>query len=379
MDFNLSEEQKMYRQALRRFVQNEIEPIAEEWEEKGAWPREILIKMGKAGLLGVTVSEEYGGATVDAILLAIFGEELTRGSGGIAAGLCSHVSLGIGPIFRFGSEELKKKYVVPAVRGELLGGMALTEPHGGSDVAGIRTSAIKNGDHYILNGSKTFITNGSIADFLVVAAKVDKGLAHKDISLFVVEKNYRGFKTGRSLRKIMWHSSDTAELFFEDCYVPAENLIGREGEGFKYLMQILHNGRILYASCALGLAVAAFEEALKYAQKREVFGRLIGKNQAIQFMLADMATEIEGARWLIYRAAWLTNAGERCRKEASMAKLYASETASRVTSKAVEIFGGYGLMREYKVSRCFADAKVMEVGEGTSEMQRMIIAKELGL
>lgn len=378
-DSYLSEEHRLFQETLRRFVEKEIYPIAEEYEEKQEPPLFIVKKMGEAGFLGAKVPVEYGGAGMDTMAITILNEELARGSAGIAATILAHVGLALGPVNRLGTHDQKLKYLVPGVKGEKIGAFGLTEPGGGSDVVGMKTTAVRKNGKFVINGSKTFITNGNIADFVVLAAKTDQNKKAKGISLFVIEKGTPGYTTGQKLRKIGWHASDTAELFFENCEVPEENLLGQENLGFVGAMETLLDGRIGFASFGLGVAQRALEEAVKFAKEREAFGQSISQFQSIQFMMADMATQVDAARLMIRRAAWMRDQGMRCVKEASMAKLFSSEICSEVTRKAAQIHGGYGFMREYPVSRCYCDARIQEVGEGTSEVQRMLIARELGL
>lgn len=379
MDFEFTEEQKMLRETVKRFAMKEVEPISEQLDEEDNFSFELFKRMGDLGFLGLPFPVNYGGSDAGAIGACIFTEELSKANSGVAAGAMAHMNLALMPIFIFGTEEQKKKYLVPGIKGEKIGAFGLTEPCAGSDVQGIRTVAVKKEGKYIINGSKTFITNGSVADFVLVAAYTDKSKKANGISVLIVEKGTKGFKVGRKLKKLGWHASDTAELFFDDCAVPEENLLGAEGTGFMNLMKTLHIGRINISSFAVGLAEAAFEKALQYAKERVAFGQPIGKFQAIRFKLSRMHTEIEAARTLVYRAAWAYDTGKEDRKLASIAKLKSSEVCQWVTREAIQIFGGYGFMMEYPLQRYFRDSMIFTIGEGTSEVHEEIIARELGL
>ena len=377
MHFELTEEQRMTREMVRDFAENEIKPSAQERDHTGEFSWEIFRKMGPLGLLGLPIAEEYGGAGADTVCLAIAMEEIARVCGSTAITLDAHISLASEAICQFGSEEQKRKYLVPLARGKKLGAFALTEPEAGSDAVAIKTRAILDGDEWVLNGQKVFITNGSIADVMVVAAVTDPQKGHRGISNFIVEKGTPGFHPGRDEEKMGLKSSVTSQLFFEDCRIPRENVLGREGEGFKQFLIVLDAGRIAIGAMALGLAQGSYERALAYAKERVQFGQPIAKFQAIQWMLADTATEIEAARLMVYRAAWLKDQGVRFTKEAAMAKLYASEVAERACFKAVQIHGGYGYMREYDVERMYRDQRLCTIGEGTSEVQRLVIARQI--
>lgn len=327
--------------------------------------------------MGLPFSEEYGGAGADTISYAIAVEEISRVCGSTGITLAAHISLCTFPIYRFGSEEQKHKYVPKLASGEWIGAFGLTEPGAGSDVGSIKTRAVLDGDEWVINGQKCFITNGSIADVVVLTAVTDPEKGKRGLSSFIVEKGTPGFRPGRDEEKMGLKGSITSELYFEDCRIPKENILGTRGEGFKQALITLDGGRISIGAMALGLAQGAFERALAYSKERQQFGQPICNFQAVQWMLADMATEIEAARLLVYRAAWLEDQGVRFTKEAAMAKLYASEAAERVCFKALQIHGGYGYMREYEVERMYRDQRLCTIGEGTSEIQRLVIARQL--
>lgn len=378
-DIFLTSDHLLFRDSLREFVEREVAPVADALDEKETFPWELFCRLAKLGYLGVRFPEEYGGSGGDNVMYCLLCEELARGWLSLAAGVAAQTSIGTMPILRSGTEEQKRKYLPPAIRGEKVAAFALSEPGAGSDVAAIHTTAVRDGDSYVLNGSKTFTTNGPVADFLVVAAKTQPEAGIKGISLFVVEAETPGFIRGKKLKKLGTWASETGELFFEECRVPAETLLGEEGRGFINLMQTLTEGRVMTASLAIGIARAALEAALAYAKERVQFGQPIGKFQGMQFRLADMATELEAAKHLVYHAARLSDKGAPFGKEASMAKLFATEVANRLTSEASVVFGGYGYMMEYPVQRYFRDARFLLYGEGTSDIQRIIIARELGL
>lgn len=378
MDFALSQDHRIFRETFRRFCQKEIAPLVEEAEETETFPLELFPKMATLGYLCPRYPEQYGGAGIDKISEVLMREELSRISQGIASSWSAHSHLGTYPIFKWGSEQQKQTFLVPAIRGEKIAAFGMTEPNAGSDIKSLRTLAKRQGDHYLINGRKIFITNGTFCDFLILVAYTDRTKGYRGISLFIVEKGTPGFVVTRKLKKEGIRSSETAELLFEDCRIPKDHLIGNEG-AFYYLMNTLNEGRVGVAGNCVGMAQAAFEAALQYAKERVQFGRPIGKFQAIRFKLAEMATEIDAARLLVYRAAWMLDQGLEPVKEASMAKLYASEVAVRVAREAVQIHGGYGMMREYPVGRYLRDALVYTVGEGTSEIQKRIISREIGL
>ncbi len=378
LDFEFTEEQNMFRDTTRDFAKNEIEPIVEEYERREEFPQELFPKLGEMGFLGIVFPEEYGGVGLDKVTDCIFAEEMGKVNAGIAMCINAHTGLALFPIYKFGTEEQKQKYLVPGIAGQKIGALGLTEPNAGSDARSIRSQAVKEGNKYILNGTKTWITNGCMADFTVVAAYTDKSKKGEGISLFIVEKGFSGFKVSGKIHKLGHKAADTGELVFENCEVPEENLLVGEG-GFDRAMATLLGARITHAAKSVGMAQAAFEYALQYSKDREAFGRPISKFQAISFKLADMAVKIETARLMAYKAAWLYSQGKRCVKEASMAKLYAAEVVQWVATEAVQILGGYGYGVEYPVERYYRDAKLASLTEGTSEIQHVIIARELGI
>lgn len=373
----LTEEQTMLRDMVRDFATNEVKPIAAKIDETCEFPMDNVKQMGELGLLGVIFPEEYGGAGMDTVCYAIAVEELSRVCASHGITLAAHVSLGVAPIYEFGTEEQKQQWLPRLCSGEILGAYGLTEPNAGSDAGGTETTAVKADGHYILNGSKRFITNASVSEIYSVTAVTDKEKGVKGISAFLVEKGTPGFSIDRKEDKMGIRGSDTAGLIFEDCKVPEANLLGKEGEGFKQFMHILNGGRISIAAMALGIAQGALDEALKYSQEREQFKRPLSAFQINQFKLADMATWIEAARHLVYNAARLKDAGKNYIKESSMAKLYASEAATRIAEMAIQIHGGYGYVRDYPIERMWRDAKICEIGEGTSEIQRLVISRQI--
>ncbi len=374
MDFQVTEEQRMFRRMVRDFAEQEIAPRAEEIDATDEFPWDIFHKMGQVGLLGLPFPEKYGGSGADYTSMVVALEEIARVSGSMAITLDAQTSLYCEPVYLFGTEEQKQKYLVPAARGEKVGAFGLTEPQAGSDAGATRTRAIRDGDEWVINGQKNFITNGSIADFVVVTAKTDPEKGTRGISAFIVEKGTPGFEPGRDEKKMGLKGSVTSELFFEDCRIPAENLLGKENEGFKQFLVTLDAGRVAIAAMAVGLAQGAFEKAVAYAKERVQFGQPIAKFQAIQWMIAEMATEIEAARLMVHRAAWLKEQGKRFTKEAAMAKLFATEMSERACRKAIQIHGGYGYVREYEVERMYRDQRLCAIGEGTNEIQRIVIA-----
>lgn len=374
MDFALSPKHEMLRTMYQEFAANEVEPIAEDVDHNHEFPYENVKKMAKLGFLGLPYPQEYGGAGADILAYVMAVEEISRACATHGVILSAHVSLGASPIYTYGTEEQKRKYLVPLAKGEKLGAFGLTEPNAGTDASAQQTIAILDGDHYVLNGSKIFITNGGIAETYIVFAMTDQSKGLKGISAFIVEKDTPGFTFGKKEDKLGINGSSTTELIFQDCCIPKENILGKEGAGFKIAMQTLDGGRIGIAAQALGIAQSALDEAVKYSKEREQFGKPISRFQALQWMIADMATQIDAARLLVYRAAYLKDNGKPYGKEAAMAKLYASETASFCANKAIQIHGGYGYMKEYKVERLLRDAKITEIYEGTSEVQRMVIS-----
>jgi alkylation response protein AidB-like acyl-CoA dehydrogenase len=377
MDFDLSEEQLEIQRTIREFCEREVKPYARKWDDEERFPMSVVKALGDLGLLGMTVPESYGGANLGAVGVAMVVEEVARYDGSLALTVASHNGLGTGHLMRFGSEELKRRYLPDVASGKKLAAWGLTEAGSGSDAAAMRTTAVKNGDRWILNGSKTFITQGTVGDVFVVLALTSAGKRQKGITAFLVEKGAKGFTQRAMHGKLGMRSSDTAELHLEDVEVPDSHRIGEVDHGFLDTLQILDRGRISIGALAVGLARGALEEARAYAKDRKAFGKPIAEFQAIAFMLADMATEIGAARLLVQRAAALCDAGERFTREASMAKLFASEAAMRATSKAIQIHGGYGYTRDFPVERYYRDAKLCEIGEGTSEVQRMVIARDV--
>ena len=379
MDFNLTAEQKLLQKTFREFCEKELKPIASKIDQEEYFPFELYKKMGKMGLMGMTVPQKYGGAGIDKVSYMIALEEISRFCGSTGLTVEAHNTLGCGYIYEHGSEEQLKKYLPKYTTGEGFVALAITEPNAGSDVAGLQTTAVLDKDEYVLNGTKQFITSGDIAGLIIVMAKTDKEKGAKGISAFLVEKDTKGFKVGQLEDKLGLRGSKTAELIFEDCRVPKENMLGEKNEGFYGVMDTLDRGRTAVGAMAVGIARGALEDSLEYANQREQFGRTIGKFQAIRWMVADMATEVDAARLLVHRAAFLEDNKLPYTKEAAMAKLFASEIAMRATKNAIQIFGGYGYTREYPVERYFRDVKLCQIGEGTSEVQRIVIAKRLGL
>jgi butyryl-CoA dehydrogenase len=377
MDFGLTEEQCMVQEMTRAFAEKELAPVASRLDRDGAYPHEQLKKLGEMGLMGVFVPEEFGGAGMDFLSYVTALEEVSKAWASLGTILSVNNSLVCGPIFRFGSDAQKKRYLPLVARGEWLGCYALTEAGAGSDAGSIRTRAVRINGGYVLNGSKVFTTNGSQANLAIVYAVTDATQGKQGISAFLVERGTPGFVVGKIEDKLGLRSSETAALSFEDCRVPLENLLGREGEGFRIALETLDGGRIGIATQAVGIAQACIEESLSYSKERQQFGRPIADFQAIQWMLADMATEIDAARLLTYRAAWLHEQGREVTRAAAMAKLFASEACNRAAYKALQIFGGYGYIKDFAVERLFRDARVTTLYEGTSEIQRLIIARHL--
>jgi acyl-CoA dehydrogenase len=376
MNLRFTEEQEMMRKMVRDFAQSEIAPFIEKMEQ-GEFPRDILKKMGALGLMGIPVPEKYGGAEMDFTSYIIAINELSKVSATVGVILSVHTSVGTNPILYFGTEEQKQKYVPKLAAGEYLGAFCLTEAGAGSDAGSLKTKAVKNGEEYILNGSKVFITNGGEADVYIVFASTSPELGTKGVSSFIVEKGTPGLVIGKDEEKMGLHGSRTVQLSFEDMRVPAENLLGAEGEGFKIAMANLDAGRIGIAAQALGIAEAALEAAVAYSKERSQFGKPISHQQGIGFKLADMAVNVEASRLLVYQAAMMRQNGERCGMQASMAKLFASKTAVETSIEAVQVFGGYGYTEDYPVERYFRDSKITEIYEGTSEIQRIVISKNL--
>jgi alkylation response protein AidB-like acyl-CoA dehydrogenase len=379
LDFNLNDNQKLFQKTIREFCEKEIKPIAAKIDKEEFFSEDLYKKMGKMGLMGMTVPQKYGGAGIDKVSYMIALEEVARVCGSTGLNIEAHNSLGLGHIYEHGSEEIRKKYLPKLCSGQGFAAWALTEPNAGSDAVAAQTTAVLEKDEWVINGTKQFITSGDIAEVTIVMCKTEKDKGAKGISAIMVEKGTRGFKIGQIEDKVGLRGSHTAELIFENCRVPKENMLGKQGLGFVGAMNILDRGRTAIGAMSVGIAQAAFEDALDYAKHRQQFGKPIGKNQAIQWMLVDMATEIEAARFLVYRAAFMEDQGLRFTKEASMAKMFASEMAMRATIKAIQIFGGAGYTREYPVERYYRDIKLCMIGEGTSEVQRMVIARQLGL
>lgn len=378
MDFELTEEEKIFQKTIRNFAEREIAPLVEEAEAKEEFPQSIFKKMGEFGYLAMRYPEKYGGSGAPLIMECICIEEINRICSGIGMAIMVVSSIGTSIIHKFGTEEQKERWLVPTLKGEKIPAFGLTEPNAGSDVKSIETIAKKDGDAYILRGTKVFITNAPIADYFTIAAYTDKSRGFAGIDLFIVEKNTPGL-TVRKLKKLGNHSSETGEVLLEDCRISGKNLIGGRQGGFLKLMDGLNEGRILHAARSTGVAQAALEVALKYAKERVQFGKPISEFQAIRFKLADMAMQVDIARMLTYRAATLFDKGKPIVKEASIAKLYASEAVIKISGEALHILGGYGYMKEYPVERYLRDAQVLTIGEGTSEIQRMIISKQIGL
>lgn len=377
MRFELNDNQKMIRNMVREFAEKEIEPVAAELDEEEEYPTEILDKMSDLGLLGIMIPEEYGGAGLDAVSFAVVIEEISKKCAATGVITEVHNSLVACPIMHYGSDRLKEKYLPILAEGEEIGAFAGTEPEAGSDLANMQTTAELQGDHYVINGSKVFITSGSEAGVLIVFAATDKEKGRKGISAFIVEDDMEGFVVGDVYDKMGINANHVAELFFEDMKVPKENLLGEEGDGYKIALSALDHGRIGIAAQAVGIAQRALDESVEYSQQREQFGRPISKFQAIQNKLADMATRIEAARWLVYNAAYSADQENKFSKEAAMAKLFASEVAVDAAKEGVQIHGGYGYTKEYTVERLFRDSKITEIYEGTSEVQKMVISRAL--
>jgi butyryl-CoA dehydrogenase len=377
MDFVLSKEHQMLRKMYRDFAENEVKPLAEEVDEKEMFPIETVKKMGKLGMMGVYFPKQYGGAGADVLSYAICVEELSKVCATTGVAVSAHTSLCCAPIFENGTEEQKMKYLPKLCSGEWIGAFGLTEPGAGTDASGQQTTAVLEGDHYVLNGSKVFITNAGYADVFVVMAMTDRSKGNHGISAFIVEKTFPGFSVGKHEKKMGIRGSSTCDLIFEDCIVPKENLLGKEGQGFKIAMMTLDGGRIGIASQALGIGEGAIDEVIKYTKERIQFGKRISQFQNTQFQIADMHTRMKAAQYLVYSAAIKKEAHEPYGIDSAMAKLFAAEAANDVTRRAVQLFGGYGYTRDYPVERMMRDAKITEIYEGTSEVQRMVIANAL--
>jgi alkylation response protein AidB-like acyl-CoA dehydrogenase len=377
MDFRLTEDQQILRRSVREFAEAEIRPHMMEWDESQQFPMDLLPKLAALGLTGIQFPEEYGGSGMSAVDYCICIEELARVCPAIALSVAAHNGLCSAHIAMFGNEEQKRTYLPRLVRGEVLGAWGLTEANAGSDAAGMRTTATRQGDSWIVNGSKTFITHGRIGGVMVVIAVTDRSKGHRGISAFIVEHGTAGMAAGKKENKLGMRASDTSEVIFTDCRVPASHLLGEEGQGFVNTLQVLDAGRIGIAALSVGLAEGAYEAARDYARERHQFGQPIAAFQAIQWKLADDATRIEAARLLTYRAAYLKDTGVRTTRESSMAKLFASETAVKVADDCVQIHGGYGFVKDYPAEKYFRDVKLVTIGEGTSEIQRLVIARQL--
>ncbi|MGF3105644.1 acyl-CoA dehydrogenase [Rossellomorea aquimaris] len=375
MNFKLSEEHEMIRKMVRDFARNEVAPTAAERDEEERFDMDLFKKMAELGLTGIPWPEEYGGIGSDYLAYCIAVEELSRVCASTGVTLSAHTSLAGWPVYKFGTEEQKQKYLRPMAQGEKIGAYGLTEPGSGSDAGGMKTTARLEGDHYVLNGSKIFITNGGIADTYIVFALTDPSQRQRGTSAFIVEKEYEGFSVGKKEKKLGIRSSPTTEIVFEDCKVPKENMLGNEGDGFKIAMMTLDGGRNGIAAQAVGIAQGALDASVEYAKEREQFGKPIAANQGISFKIADMATSIEASRLLTYQAAWLESEGLPYGKESAMSKLMAGDTAMKVTTEAVQIFGGYGYTKDYPVERYMRDAKITQIYEGTQEIQRLVISR----
>jgi len=377
MEFNYSEELLEIKRIIREFAEKEIRPHVHEWDENQIFPRDVLKKLAELGFMGVLIPHEYGGAGLGYMEYANIVEELSRVDGSVGISVAAHNSLCTGHIFNFGSEQQRRKFAVPLAKGEKLGAWSLTEPEAGSDAGGTQTVARLDGDHWVLNGQKTFTTHGTYGDICVAMAVTDKAAGHHGISAFILEKGMPGFAPGKKENKLGLRASDTSTVIFEDCHVPKDNLLGEAGHGFIDALKVLDGGRISIAALAVGMAQGAYDAALHYAKQRKQFGRPIADFQAIQFKLADMATEIDAARLLTYRAAWMKDQGKQTTTESSMAKLYAGEVAVRVANECVQIHGGYGFIKDYPAEKFYRDVKLCTIGEGTSEIQRLVIAREI--
>lgn len=373
----LTDEHIMIRDMVREFADSEISPVAQEFDEKGKFPRELVKKMGELGLMGIIVPEEYGGAGLDMVAFVTAIIELARADASVAITMAAHTSLGTMPILLFGSDDQKKEYLPKLATGEILGAFGLTETDAGSDASATKTKAILKGDEYMVNGGKIFITNAGESGVLSFTSQVEEDGKNLGIAAFTIPTETPGLEIGPKEDKMGWRASDTRQLFFKDMQIPASSLLAKPKDGFKTFMKTLTSGRVSIGALSVGTALGAFERAMKYSTEREAFGKPIHRFQSVGFKLADMATKIEASKLLVYHAAWLKDQGENIMKEAAMAKLFASETAMEVTTEAIQIHGGYGYVKEYDVERFFRDAKVLEIGEGTSEIQRLIISRAI--
>ncbi|WP_299088420.1 acyl-CoA dehydrogenase [uncultured Metabacillus sp.] len=378
MNFDLTNEQEMIRNLIHEFAEEEVAPGTDERDRTGAFPEKIFEQLAGLGMLGLPFPEEYGGSGADTISFAIVTEELSRVCASTGITYSAHISLGAAPIHLFGTPEQKKKYLTPLCQGEYLGAFGLTEPNAGSDAGGTQTKATLQGEHWVINGSKCFITNAGYAKNLAITAVTDQAQGTKGISAFIIPTDASGFSVVNNYEKMGLHASNTTELILENVTIPKENLLGTEGNGFKQFLATLDGGRIGIGAMAVGIAQGAYEKSLQYSKERKQFGKSLSAFQAIQFKLADMAMKIELARNMVYKAAWLKDQGKKFKKEAAIAKLFASEMCMKVCDQAIQIHGGYGYMKEYQVERFFRDAKLLEIGEGTSEVQRMVIARQIG-
>jgi alkylation response protein AidB-like acyl-CoA dehydrogenase len=377
LDFELNDEQQQLRRSVREYAERELLPHVLEWDEKGAFPLEVFKELGRLGLMGTIFPPDHGGAGMGYVEYVIAIEELSRVDGSVGISVAAHTSLCTNHIWIAGTEAQKKKYVPPLARGEAIGAWGLTEPGSGSDAGSARMTAVRKKNCWVLNGTKTFITNGHHADYAVVIAVTDKAAHTHGLSAFIVEKGTKGFRPGKKENKLGMRASDTSELIMEDCRLPADALLGTEGQGFVNALQILDGGRISIAALAVGMAQGCLDHSLAYARQREQFDQPIARFQAVQFMLADMEVQTEAARWLTYRAACLKDKGESVTRASAMAKLYAGEAAVRAASAAVQIHGGYGFTKDYPVEKFYRDVKLCTIGEGTSEIQRLVIARSL--
>jgi alkylation response protein AidB-like acyl-CoA dehydrogenase len=377
MDFRLTDEQLLLRRSVREFAEAEIRPHVMEWDEAQRFPQELMPRLAELGLMGIQFPEAYGGAAMSAVDYCLAIEELSRVDPSIGITVAAHNGLCSSHIAMFGTDEQKRRFLTPLARGEVLGAWGLTEPTAGSDAAGTRTVAVRQGTCWVLNGAKSFITHGSVAGIVVAMAVTDRTRGNRGISAFIIERGTPGMSAGKKENKLGFRASDTSEVVFDGCRIPGDQLLGEEGQGFINTLTVLDAGRIGIAALSVGLAQGAYEAALRYAKERRQFGRPIASFQAIQFKLASLATTIEAARWLTYRAAYLKDRGARTTRESSIAKLYASEVAVRAAEESVQIHGGYGFMKDYPAEKFFRDVKLMTIGEGTSEIQRLVIARQL--